>query len=113
MSWGPDGAAPTVRPDPSLGTGVLPRDPAYLGLPVILHLGQVLGEVPHGGPHLWVLGVGEVGELSDELISLVPQPSRLAGVGGQQRAELAEVLLGIGHSVLHHPHLAVPGEDGA
>ena len=61
LDGSPRGAALPLR-SPRAGSS---GPPAHLGLPVVLHSGQVLGEAPQRGPHLRVLRVGEVDELSD------------------------------------------------
>jgi len=73
----------------------------HLGLPVVLHHGQVLRQVLEARLELGVLGVAEVEELRDQQVRLVPQLGRLAGVGGQQGAEVAQVCLRVAHRLLH------------
>lgn len=82
---GPHQAASTLRlPLPLPWAAGPPELPTHLSLPIILHFGKVLSEVLQGGPHFWVLRIGKVDELFDQLVGLVTQPGCLAGVGGQQ-----------------------------
>ncbi|KAF3836483.1 hypothetical protein F7725_029041, partial [Dissostichus mawsoni] len=63
---------------------------SYLSLPVVLHHGQVLGQVLQAALQLGILSAGEFKELSHQQVSLVSQPGCLPGVGGQQRADLPQ-----------------------
>ena len=87
-----------------------PRPPPpllNLSLSVVLHHGQVLRQVLEADLDLWVLGVGELKELNDQQVGFVPELGRLAGVGGQQVAEAAQVLLRVVHRLLHAPRVDV------
>ena len=83
----------------------------YLGLPIVLHHGQVLGQVLEADLELWVLCAGELKELCDQQVGLVPQLGCLAGVGGQQGAEVAQVLLRVVHRLFHALHLDVSAHN--
>lgn len=80
---------------------------SYLRMAVILNLSHLLRHVLQGRPQLRVLCVGEIHQLLDQLVCLVPQLGRLPGVGRQDRAELPKVLLRVGDSVLHELDLGI------
>lgn len=79
-----------------------------LSLPVVLHHGQVLCQVFQADLELRVLRVGEVKDLSHQHVCLVSELGRLPGVGGQQGADVTQVLLSMVHGQLHALHLDIP-----
>lgn len=80
---------------------------ADLSLPVVLHHGQVFSQVFQADLELWVLCAGEVKQLSHQLVGLVSELGCLSGVGSQQRANIAQVLLSMFDCLLHVFHLYV------
>lgn len=78
-----------------------------LSLPIVLHHGQVFSQVFQGNLELWVLCAGEVKQLSHQLVSLVSELGCLPGVGSQQRANIAQMLLSMFYCLLHVRHLDI------
>lgn len=85
---------------------------SYLRVAVILNLSHLLRHVLQGRPQLRVLCVGEIHQLFDQLVRLVPQLGRLPGVGRQDGAELPKVLLRVGDGVLHELDLGISAGKG-
>lgn len=81
-----------------------------LSLPVVLHHGQVLCQVFQADLELGVLRVGEVKDLSHQHVCLVSELGRLPGVGSQQGADIAQILLGMVYCQLHALYLNIPAK---
>lgn len=79
-----------------------------LSLPVVLHHGQVFSQAFQAYLELWILCAGEVKELKHQQVCLVSQLGCLPGVGGQQGADLTQVLLSMFHRLIHALHLDIP-----
>lgn len=92
-------------------TGRIDVCTTHLSLPVVLNHGQVLCQVFQADLELGVLCAREVKQLNHQQVCLVSELGCLPGVGGQQGADLSQVLLSIFQSLIYELHLDVPAGE--